>query len=150
MPTPPTLTSTLGDFFTTRHSSFDRIHAIFHLCGNRNDLNYNAENYSLHDRSPVLCGLTRVLEAANQCGVAKLYVPILLIDEGWQQATANPDIINRVEQVLFCVRSFFLDHTSARGGSLREVYFLAPTVLGEQRFDTQCRGLVRQVFRGDY
>ena len=50
-------------------------------------------------RSPVLSGLTRILECANQCGVAKLHVPILLIDEGWQQAVTNPAIMKRAEQV---------------------------------------------------
>jgi len=138
-----------GDFFITRHSSFNHLHIIFHLVAARNDLSYNPENPMLYDRSPVLSGLTRILECANQCGVAKLHVPILLIDEGWQQAVTNPAIMKRAEQVLFRVRSFFLDHTASRDGSLKEVHFMAPTVPGEEPFDKQCNELVRRVFQAD-
>jgi len=138
-----------GDFFITRHSSFDSVHVMFHLVASRNDLSYNPENPLLYDRSPVLSGLNRILEAASQCGVSRLHVPILLIEDGWQQAVSNPTIIKRAEQVLFRVRSFFLDSTSSRDGSLKTVAFMVPLLPGEEHFYGQCHDLVRNVFRGD-
>ena len=47
---------------------------IFHLAAGRNDVVYNPDAPELYDKSPVLVGLTGILTAANQCGIASLMV----------------------------------------------------------------------------
>lgn len=75
-----------GDFFITRHSSFKELHSLFHLVGSHQDLTYHQDGPMLYDHSPMLSGLTRILECANQCGISRLYIPLLLLDHGWQEA----------------------------------------------------------------
>ena len=65
------------------------------------------------------------------------------------ESTGHVSDANHFMKVLFRVRSFFLDHTASRDGSLKEVHFMAPTVPGEEPFDKQCNELVRRVFQAD-
>eukprot|EP00656_Telonema_subtile_P007037 TRINITY_DN13286_c0_g1_i5.p1 TRINITY_DN13286_c0_g1~~TRINITY_DN13286_c0_g1_i5.p1 ORF type:complete len:545 (+),score=184.67 TRINITY_DN13286_c0_g1_i5:158-1792(+) len=141
-----------GDFFITQHSCLEHIHIIFHLAAGRNDVVFNPEAPDLYDRSPVLIGLTGILMAANQCGIASLAIPIMLVDEGWHQAMSVPaTALKRAEKVLQRVKTFFLDY-KGDDGSLRSIFFLVPSSLSEAEaatlsFSEQCGDLVIKTFR---
>lgn len=141
-----------GDFFITQHSCLEHIHVVFHLAAGRNDVVFNPEAPDLYDRAPVLIGLTGILMAANQCGIASLAIPIMLVDEGWHQAVSVPGTaLKRAEKVLQRVKTFFLDY-KGDDGSLRTICFLVPSSLSEPEaatlsFSEQCGDLVIKTFR---
>eukprot|EP00658_Telonema_sp_P-2_P011236 TRINITY_DN14265_c0_g1_i17.p1 TRINITY_DN14265_c0_g1~~TRINITY_DN14265_c0_g1_i17.p1 ORF type:complete len:606 (+),score=169.77 TRINITY_DN14265_c0_g1_i17:62-1879(+) len=146
-----------GDFWITQHSCLEHLHVVFHLAAGRNDCVYNPDAPDLDDKSEVLIGLAGILMAANQCGVASLVIPIMLLDEGWQQAVSTPGIaLKRAEKVLERVMTFFNDY-KGDDGSLRTIHFLVPSLVegGDAECDEQvvssfaekCRGLVVKVFK---
>merc|ERR1712166_17743 len=149
-----------GDFFITHHSCLEHVHVIFHLAAGRNDVVFNPDAPDLYDKAPILSGLSRILMAANQSGVASLAIPIMLLDDGWHQAISTAQTasaLRRAEKVLQCVKTFFLDY-KGDDGSLRSICFLTPdeVMMGSMggtddettiSFTEQCRKLVIETFK---
>lgn len=71
-----TCSSSIGDFYLTKHSNLAEVHAVFHLVTDD-----NLSNLTINSRHPIMIGVRNIMMAASRCNITNLVIPLLLVHE---------------------------------------------------------------------
>lgn len=106
-----------GDFFVTTHSNMGKVQVVFHMVGERQ----NMEN----SWPQLLAGLKNIMTVASHYDITTLSIPTLLVEPEFRHLYSDGQGIKRAEEVVRCIRSFLVLN-SASGISLKVIRLVCP------------------------
>jgi len=106
-----------GDFFVTTHSNLGKVQVVFHMVGERQNIDNSWQQ--------LLAGLKNILTIASHYDVTTLSLPILLIEPEFRHLHSDGMGIKRAEEVIRTIRSFLVLN-SASGTSLKTIRLVVP------------------------
>lgn len=106
-----------GDFFVTTHSNMGKVQVVFHMVGERQ----NMEN----SWPQLLAGLKNIMTVASHYDITTLSIPTILVEPEFRHLYSDGQGIKRAEEVVRCIRSFLVLN-SASGISLKVIRLVCP------------------------
>lgn len=106
-----------GDFFVTTHSNLGKVQVVFHMVGERQNMEQSWPQ--------LLAGLKNIMTVASHYDITTLSVPIHLVEPEFKHLYTDGQGIKRAEEVVRAMRSFLVLN-SATGTSLKVIRLVCP------------------------